>query len=381
MSTIKLNGQSVITDTLVPNRFLDYYMPNANGEYVKIDLYLLRAVSSSMDISVNNIADIFNHTENDVLRALKYWNSQNLISLVTDESGNIQSISLNPVNTDNGAVNSNNIPLQSELISNPEVSVTASTEHVQTDDSPVKPVPSKQVAAKPSNPDYTMDQINSFKDNDDVCELLYLAEKYLGKTLSSFDINVLLFIYDELKFSTELIEYLIEYCVETVGKRSMRYIQSVAMDWAEDGIDSISKAKQRSELYSKTCYPVLKAFGISDRGPGKEEKAMIIKWKDTFGFSIDIIINACDRTINAIHKPSFKYADSILTNWNKKGVQSLEDIKTLDITHAKIKEQKASAPEKTSKNSFNNFDQRDFSGDYDSLEKKLLMRAKQGGTQ
>ena len=36
--------------TFVSNRFLDLYMPKANGEFVKIYLYLLRCCSSEKSI-------------------------------------------------------------------------------------------------------------------------------------------------------------------------------------------------------------------------------------------------------------------------------------------------------------------------------------------
>ena len=59
--------------TGVPNLFLDYYMPAANGEYVKVYLYLLRALHhTSRELSVSSLADALDHTESDILRALKY---------------------------------------------------------------------------------------------------------------------------------------------------------------------------------------------------------------------------------------------------------------------------------------------------------------------
>ena len=57
--------------TLVANTFIDEYMANASGEYVKVYLYLLRHQQDA--VSIEQIADALNHTESDVKRALAYW--------------------------------------------------------------------------------------------------------------------------------------------------------------------------------------------------------------------------------------------------------------------------------------------------------------------
>ena len=62
------------TTTSVPNRFIDHYMISANGEYVKIYLYLLRCMNQpECTFSLSRLADHFDHTEKDIQRALKYW--------------------------------------------------------------------------------------------------------------------------------------------------------------------------------------------------------------------------------------------------------------------------------------------------------------------
>ena len=57
--------------TVVANEFIDQYMADANGEYVKVYLYLLRHEGGA--ITVEAVADALNHTEADVRRAFAYW--------------------------------------------------------------------------------------------------------------------------------------------------------------------------------------------------------------------------------------------------------------------------------------------------------------------
>ena len=72
MADIRLHNK-LNTVTNVPNRFIDEYMTNANGEFVKIYLYLLRCMNTpDCDFSISMIADKLEHTERDVTRALKY---------------------------------------------------------------------------------------------------------------------------------------------------------------------------------------------------------------------------------------------------------------------------------------------------------------------
>ncbi|MFQ9395909.1 MAG: DnaD domain-containing protein [Lachnospiraceae bacterium] len=81
----------------------------------------------------------------------------------------------------------------------------------------------------------------------------------------------------------------------------------------------------------------MNAFGIKGRGPARTEKEYIDRWTDTFHFTLDIIEEACNRTIAKTHSPSFAYADKILEDWSKKKVRHLNDIKPLDTEHAKTK--------------------------------------------
>ena len=170
----------------------------------------------------------------------------------------------------------------------------------------------------------------------------------------------------------ELIEYLIEYCVGG-GHKSMRYMETVALSWHKEGILSVSQAKEKNERYSKTNTAVMKAFGISGRNLVESELAFIEKWTGSYGFSIELVTEACRRTMQAIHQPSFEYTDSILNNWHKKQVSSLKEIAALDeaFSNRKPKQQgRAARSSSPAPNRFNDFSQRSY--DFDQLERQVL---------
>ena len=206
--------------------------------------------------------------------------------------------------------------------------------------------------------------------NDNFSMLLFVIEQYMGRPLSTKETNSIVYFYDGLKLSTDLIEYLFEYCVEH-NKKSINYIEKVALSWASKNIHTIAEAKEETSNHTDYVYQIMKAFGLSNREPAQHEKAMIAKWADTYCFDTDMIIEACNRTIKAIHQPSFEYADTILANWKNSNVSSLEDVKKADAAYAagnNIKP-KQTASSKPANNRFNNFQQRDKKSDdwYNSL--------------
>ena len=82
MATITLQNSSLMEVTILSNTFIDNYMPEANGEFVKVYIYLLRSLSNApVSFSLEQMADRLLCTERDILRALKYWAKQELIAL------------------------------------------------------------------------------------------------------------------------------------------------------------------------------------------------------------------------------------------------------------------------------------------------------------
>ena len=80
MKKLTLTNRAQSETTVLENEFIDRYMPQANGEYVKVYLLLLRHLNTpSGTLTISKIADILDHTEKDVIRALNYWKKQGLL--------------------------------------------------------------------------------------------------------------------------------------------------------------------------------------------------------------------------------------------------------------------------------------------------------------
>ena len=409
MTAINISSDIATSFTTVSDIFIDQYMPKANGEFVKVYLYLLRATGSGAGIAtISEIADHFSNTEADIIRALNYWASEGILQLQSGADGQIMGINLCSLsvsgmqaaqsniqsavadnaaqnNLQNGVVNNatqNN--LQNSVVNNAAQNI--STANIRMQDSVVEKLKCQTTdKAASSQKEYTLDEIKEFRKNPDISELFFIIETYLKHTLSSTDTNMVLYWLDELHFSTDLVEYLVEYCI-TKGHSSLRYMNKVALGWADAGIKTVDQAKDDAAAHSQIYYSVMKALGITGRNLVDSEVSLINKWVGEYGFDIELVKAACSKTISAIQKPSFEYTDSILANWRKKDVHTLKDVEVLDANFAKANKASATGSSQStnaangsskpksnnssSKNKFNNFNQRN--NDYDKLEKLFL---------
>ena len=95
MKTLTLKNRFQTNATLLPNDFIDNYMVDANGEFVKVYLFLLRHLDDPCSsITISMIADCLNNTENDIFRAFRYWEKEGLLCVERDTDGKITGLEL-----------------------------------------------------------------------------------------------------------------------------------------------------------------------------------------------------------------------------------------------------------------------------------------------
>ena len=337
MSTFRLQQDGVRNSTSVPNCFIEKFMPKAAGEFVKIYIYILKCLEENCcELSISRIADVFNDTEKDIIRALKYWDKKGLLTL-TFEGDILVSLKVNHLEDDE----------------------KAERKIVKEDEGEKLPVRARE---------YSKKELEDFSKKEDIPLLLYSIEKYLGRPLSNSDCSRVIFFYEDLGFGADLIEYLFEYCVSR-GHKNIRYIEKTALGWKEQGITSVKAAKKAADIYSDNCYKVMKAFGLTGRNPSKAETDYVNRWVLSWGFDMALILDACERTIKATHQPSFEYADSILRRWKQAGIDTPEKVAKADADFEKKAENKYKSSA-NAKNRFNNFDQRNY--DWEELEEELF---------
>ena len=337
--------------TVVSNLFIDEYMKDANDAQLKVYLYLLRMMNAKQATSVSDIADKFNHTEKDIIRALKYWEKQQLMELDFDQDKTLVGIHMH---TPEEALSHSASPAGKFVPSSGEIALVPQVSTAVQAPLFMKPV-------------YSAEQLLEFKSRENTAQLLFIAETYIGKPLTPSEIKTILFFTDELRFSDDLIDYLLQYCVGK-GKKDFKYIEKVAISWAEQGISTPEEAQKQGGQYSKDVYDIVKALGSSNM-PTEAEIGFINRWTVDFCFSKDIILEACRRTVLAVNSNRFKYADALLKNWHEQNVKQTSDILKLDENYRQKKKTQSTAS-RTYANRFNQFAQNTY--DFDALEKELL---------
>lgn len=374
LSQFTIYQDSYINATILSNRFIDEYMTDANDAQLKVYLYIVRMMSANLATSVSDIADRFNYTEKDVLRALKYWKGKGILDLDMDAEGTLTGVHLKNLckcESTQPSVESTHAP---QALVTPQTMVSSlgrQTVFEEKEDTPQVVIPPKHV--------YSSTQVKEFKsahkDSDMGVDVFGLAEMYRNKPITSSDVNTIMYICNDLCFPDELFDHLLQYCTSR-GKSDFRYIEKVAISWKENGVTTPEEADNLPGRYGKKVYEIMRQLGKTGNTPTDREVSYITKWTDEYGFPDDVITEACGRTVMATEKHRLEYADSILTKWKDNGVRSLKDVEALDREFgsrekSKAAKKDASSAGENSSNKFNKFSQRT---DYDmaELEKKLI---------
>lgn len=361
---LTLSSDNNLGYTSVSNIFIEEYVPSANGEFVKVYLYLLHMLNNrntNGTLTISSIADTFNQTETDIMRALRYWDKLGILRLSFEGPdktlSDIEFREPGEVDQTKSEAGTATGRETSTIVTPVKVDMTVNYSDIANTTSGRSCCDSNNTP----NDNISPEKLNELAEDEEFKMLLYVVQTYLGKPLTDKETSSIVYFYDGLHFDVELIEYLFEYCLSK-GKSNMRYIEKVALSWAENGITSAQAAKEETTNYNESVYSVMKAFGLNNRNPAPGEKDFINKWTDSYCFDLDIIIEACNRTMDTIHAPSFDYTDKILTNWKNANVRTIQDIQKVDADYKSTKPSKVKATNTTARNSnnrFNNFQQRD----------------------
>lgn len=391
MEQILLCSNQIPLTTSIYNTFIQKYMPDANGSYVKVYLYLSMCIQSGeKKLSVTSLADMMDNTEKDIIRALHYWEKKGLMILRKGDTDSITSIEIcNP----DLSTSKQNLSTENKTIAYPERENPPKEKKEQVLShantlSPIAP-PEKRTEEVSSDSSasqeitVTEEQILRLSKNEDFSWVCLIVENYLKRTLKPTEVQLLTYLFDTLHFSKELLLHLYEYCC-SLNKTNVKYVQAVALSWAEQHITTPEQAQRQSVVYSTAHAAIARALALG-RPLAKIECEYTKRWQDEWHMDLSVILEACNRTMLAIQKADFKYIDGILSNWHKENVHTLQDIKICDEKHNRKKEenQKQNANIAATKNvsskktQFQAFQQRSTSkAEIDELEQKLLRNKK-----
>lgn len=343
MACITFNHSNLETIS-IPQWFITDYMPQALGGYVKVYLYLLSVYQNNApSLDLEECAQNLNMLYSEVVQALAYWTEQKVLLFEDNEEDGCE--------------------LTFYFTKPSSVQSSRKIQAVQT---------APKLHLQQTRPHYTTDELSLYKkQHQSIANLFIICEKYLGRLLSSTDQQVLFGLYDWLNMPLDLIEFLVEYCASN-NHTHIRYIEKVALGWVDQGIVTVDAAKAQTSVTQK-YRKILKELGRSGETITKHERDVLDSWlKD---FDIELILEACKRTVLQASSPSLKYVSSILDNWRTNKVKTLQDLEPLDKQHASKPDTK-SAPKHTPKNkTFTSMYSHDW--DLDELEQQASNYMKQ----
>lgn len=290
----------------VPATVVDDYIRVSSGENLKILLFFLR--NADKVLTAEQVAKALALTENQVEDGLAYWKQRGLLA------------------ENNGELTPSEGTVQKQETTAPQVKSEQS---------------SLQKIIINKTPQFTPKEIAATVRGNSQADLLFkYCEKMFGRPLKRNEQNMLMIILEDVCMSAEVAMVMIEYCF-SIEKISPAYIRTLAVDWADSGINTIEKAEERvielkslqsAEARFRKMFSITSAFS-------KAQREMLETWINKYCFSDEMIDAAYQSSLDNTGKLSFPYMNKCLTRWHDEGFTKPEQVQ---------KAKEANKPDKSS---------------------------------
>lgn len=298
----------------IPSVVVEKHLTSCNAIGLKVLLMVLH--NPSMPIVAGRIAGFLGLPTSEVAQALDYWVSQGILK-------NKAQIELD----------TDVIPVQQTM----DFVKESTKPNKESKPNSTKESQQQKIITISSRKNITMDEIDTLSKTDPVIrEIIDNAQSMIGRTLSRTEIENLVSLYSYVGLSPEYIYLCMDYCFNTLGKRSISYLSRIINDFIADDIDTYDKAESHVEYLNKSSGyqgQIRTIFAIYDRNLTSQEKKYIDTWFSSYKYDIPLIRIAYERTIDNIGKLSFKYINSILSNWYTKGIKTTQQALQEILTH------------------------------------------------
>ncbi len=224
-----------------------------------------------------------------------------------------------------------------------------------------------------TRPSYTAAEIDATASvNESVDNLFKQAEVILGKLLSPSDFELIYSFVDWLGLPVEVVTMLLQFAASQ-GKTGKRYLETVAIDWADKGINTYESAEEyirQIEIKMSNEGKVRGILGIYDRALTATEKKYINAWITEKNISTELIAEAYERTVSATGKLSWAYMNKILLSWQEQGLENIEKVRASEEMF-KIKNSPVKTKTGGQKSKFNNYEDTN-KPDYSNFAEEIL---------
>ena len=300
----------LFSETTISDIFFTEYMPQANGDFIKVYLYLYFLSKYNKDIKLNDLSKKLALPLPVIQNALKYWEEQGVIT-----------------KKNTGFIMNDLQEIELHKLYKPRVSL--STKDLEKSEQ-------SQYRAK------AIESIN---------------HSYFQGMMTPSWYNDITLWFKKYQFDEQVMIALFGYCFDKSALHR-NYVQTVADAWSKNNIKTFNDLDiyfEKQEKLNKMKKNISKKLGIS-RKLTQYEEAYIEKWIVDFGFSFDIIELALKRTTSKAN-PSFDYIDKLLCDWHDRNFKTVSEVETFLVN---LKQKNKNIKELEKKTKYNNYEQRQY---------------------
>lgn len=292
----------------VPTAVVDKGLKLASEAQMKVLLYILR--NSGATLSDESVAEALSLHPEDVRDAITYWCDKGLL--------------LSTANT---------LTMAETSQTGESVPVVSAVQVVSNTQQAEKPRPVSRVS-KPE-PGYVAKRLRADKN---LVFLMDEAQRILGKVLSNSDTATLVMLHDTDGLPVEVILMLMEHSVQ-IDKGNMRYIEKAGIQWASEGVTTISLAEEKIRRYSESsvAFTTISAvFGMRIGGtPTKKQLEYADLWVNEWKFSEAMLRLAYEKCVDSKGELNLSYINGILRRWFEQGLRNPQEVTVADASKQK----------------------------------------------
>lgn len=300
----------LFSSTQIPDIFFSEYLSSANGDFIKVYLYLLFLSKYDKDIKINDLSKKLGLSLNTIQDAIKYWEEQEVL---TKKS--------------NGYILNNLQEIELYKLYKPKTSLSA--EQVQ------KSAESQKRA-------------NAIE---------YINNKYFSGLMPTTWYPDIELWFKKYSFDEEVMIALFSYCFDKSALHR-NYIKAVADAWSKNNIKTYNDLEsyyEKQEKINKIANSISKKLGLN-RGLTQYEFAYIEKWNIDYNYQLEVIEIALKKTTSKAN-PNFDYLDKLLTDWHDRNLKTVDEIQKY-LADLKQKNKNIKELEKTT--NYQKYDQRTY---------------------
>lgn len=270
---------SLFSKTEIPDIFFTEYLSEANGEYIKVYLYMLFLSKHDKDIKLNDLSKKLVLPLKTIQDAVKYWEEQGIIT-----------------KKNTGYILNHLQEIELHKLYKPRTALTA-------------------------------DQLQKSTENQQRAKAIeHINNKYFSGLMPTTWYPDIELWFKKYSFDEEVMIALFGYCFDRSALHKA-YIQRVAETWFKNNIKTFNDLDtyyEKQEKVKMIANTISKKLGLH-RALSEYEYAYVEKWNIDFGYSLEIIEIALKKTTSKAN-PNFDYLNKLLSDWHDRGFKTSSEI-------------------------------------------------------